>query len=134
MIRRGLLSLGVSSKVRLVSFELSHWQAVARTMMETAVKYVEETPEGHWQVAGSGVSLESVAYAYRDGLSAEAIAVEFPTLSLEQVHGAIAFYLHHLADVDKYLADQRLSWADLKAKSDEMNSTLLDRVRTAMHH
>ena len=99
--------------------------------METAVKYVEETPEGHWQVAGSGVSLESVAYAYRDGLSAEAIAAEFPTLSLEQVHGAIAFYLRHRAAVDQHLDNQRLRWADLKAKSDAMNSTLLDRVRAA---
>ncbi|HEX7449092.1 MAG TPA: DUF433 domain-containing protein [Pirellulales bacterium] len=100
-------------------------------MIETAVSYVVKTPEGHWQVVGSGVSLESVVYVYREGLSADAIAAEFPSLSLEQVHGAIAFYLHHRAAMDQHLGEQRLRWADLKAKSDAANSALLDRVRAS---
>lgn len=100
-------------------------------MIEMAVKYVEQAPEGHWQIAGSGVSLESVVNAYREGLSAEAISAEFPTLSLEKVHGAIAFYLHHRERVDQYLDEQRLRWADLKTKSDAANSVLLNRLRRA---
>ncbi len=62
--------------------------------------YVEKQGEG-WRVCGSRVSLGSVIAAFRDGLSPEAIAREcFPTLSLEQVYGAITFYLAHRAELD----------------------------------
>lgn len=75
-----------------------------------------------------------MVYFYREGLSAEAIAAEFPTLSLEKVHGAIAFYLRHRERVDQYLHEQRLRWTDLKAKSDAANSILLNRLRAAARH
>lgn len=62
--------------------------------------YVEQHGAG-WRVRGSRVSLDSVVAAFRDGLSPETIAREcFPTLSLEQVYGVIAFYLARRAAVD----------------------------------
>jgi len=65
--------------------------------------YVERSGEG-WFVAGSRVSLDSVIYAFHDGLSPESIAREcFPTLGLEQVYGAITFYLANRAEIDAYL-------------------------------
>lgn len=74
--------------------------------------YVERRGEG-WFVAGSRVSLDSVIYAFHDGLSPEAIAREcFPTLGLEQVYGAITFYLANRAEIDVYLQ----AW---KAKGDD---------------
>ena len=63
-------------------------------------EYVEQRGDG-WHVLGSRVSLDSLIFAFRDGLSPEAIAREcFPTLRLEQVYGAIAFYLAHRAELD----------------------------------
>lgn len=65
--------------------------------------YVERQ-DGGWRVRGSRVSLDSVVSAFGDGLSPEAIAREcFPTLSLEQVYGAITFYLANRAEVDNEL-------------------------------
>lgn len=62
--------------------------------------YVEQRGEG-WYVRGSRVSLDSLIFAFRDGLSPEAIAREcFPTLLLGQVYGAIAFYLAHRPELD----------------------------------
>jgi uncharacterized protein (DUF433 family) len=55
-------------------------------------QYVEQH-EGAHRVAGSRVSLDSLVYAFWDGKSPETIAQSFPTLTLEQVYGAIAFYL-----------------------------------------
>jgi hypothetical protein len=50
------------------------------------------------------VSLDSVVLAFLDGLSPETIATEcFPVLTLEQVYGAITYYLAHRADIDHYL-------------------------------
>ncbi len=66
-------------------------------------QYVEQHDDGYW-VAGSRVSLESVIYAFLDGISPESIVAEyFPVLSLEQVYGAITYYLSHRNELDAYL-------------------------------
>jgi len=54
--------------------------------------YVEERNGGYW-IAGTRVSLDSIVYAYHRGASPESIQRSFPLLKLEQVYGAIAFYL-----------------------------------------
>lgn len=66
--------------------------------------YVEERNGGYY-VAGSRVSLDSVVYAFREGESAEAIQQNFPALTLEQVYGAIAFYLRHQLEVDSNIRE-----------------------------
>ena len=67
--------------------------------------YIERR-DGGYRVRGTRVSLDSIVYAFRNGDSAETIAESFPVLSLEQVYGAIAFYLGHRAEVDEYLAGE----------------------------
>lgn len=65
--------------------------------------YVETREEGYW-VAGTRVSLDSIVLAFLDGLSPETIVAEcFPVLTLEQVYGAITYYLAHRADIDRYV-------------------------------
>ena len=65
--------------------------------------YVEQRDEGYW-IAGTRVSLDSIVFAFLDGLSPEVIVAEcFPVLTLEQVYGAITYYLAHRADIDRYL-------------------------------
>jgi uncharacterized protein (DUF433 family) len=66
-------------------------------------RYVDKRDAGYW-VAGTRVSLESIVLAFLDGLSPETIVAEcFPVLTLEQVYGAITYYLAHRADIDCYL-------------------------------
>jgi uncharacterized protein (DUF433 family) len=65
-------------------------------------QYVEQH-EGAYRVAGTRVSLDSLVYAFWDGKSPETIAQSFPALTLEQVYGAIAFYLGHRTEIDAYL-------------------------------
>lgn len=65
--------------------------------------YVEQRDGGYW-IAGTRVSLESIVRAFQDGLSPETIVAEcFPILSLEQIYGAITFYLAHRAEIDAHL-------------------------------
>ncbi|MPY90320.1 MAG: DUF433 domain-containing protein [Luteitalea sp.] len=59
--------------------------------------------DGAYMVAGSRVSLDSIVYSFVSGQSAETIAQAFPVLSLEQVYGAITYYLAHRDEVDQYL-------------------------------
>jgi uncharacterized protein (DUF433 family) len=66
-------------------------------------QYVEFHDEGYW-IRGTRISLDSIVYAFREGLSPETIARDcFPSLSLEQIYGALAYYLGHQADIDEYL-------------------------------
>ena len=65
-------------------------------------QYVEQRDGGYW-IAGTRVSLDSAVYAFLGGQTAESIAQSFPVLTLEQVYGAIAFYLANRSDIDAYL-------------------------------
>jgi uncharacterized protein (DUF433 family) len=72
-------------------------------------EYVEMV-NGMYRVASSRVSLDSIVYAYWNGQTAESIAQSFPTLSLEQVYGAITFYLANQPEIDAYLAQRRVDY------------------------
>lgn len=75
-------------------------------------KYVEQRDDGYW-IVGRRVSLDSVVYAYLGGQTAEGIAQSFPVLTIEEVYGAIAYYLANRADIDAYLTQAK---ADFESK------------------
>jgi uncharacterized protein (DUF433 family) len=64
--------------------------------------YVVQIDEAY-RITDSRVSLDSIVYAWRDGLSPESIRENFPVLTLEEVYGVITFYLANQAEVDTYL-------------------------------
>ncbi len=68
--------------------------------------YVTQTESGY-RLTDSRVSLDSIVYDWLSGLSPESIVDNFETLSLEQVYGAVAYYLAHKGDVDAYLRQTR---------------------------
>ena len=70
-----------------------------------STEYVESR-DGFYRVAGTRVSLDSIVYAFLSGQSAESIAQSFPVLTLEQVYGAITFYLANRETIDRYLEAQ----------------------------
>ena len=72
--------------------------------------YVEQY-DGVYMVSGTRVSLDSIVYAFLSGQSAESIAQAFPILVLEQVYGAITFYLAHRDEIDGYLDARRRDFA-----------------------
>lgn len=77
-------------------------------------QYVEYRDNGYW-VVGTRVSLDSVVVAFQSGLSPETIASEcFPSLTLEQVYGAVAYYLGHKAEIDKYLEETEADFEKLR--------------------
>ena len=62
-------------------------------------EYIEQR-NGGFYVAGSRVSLDSIVDSFKAGDSPETIRQNFFSLSLEQVYGAIGFYLAHEQQVD----------------------------------
>ena len=69
----------------------------------TIPKAVRRVEGGTLRVGNSRVSLDSVVYAFNRGEDAAEIQQSFDTLSLADIHAAIAYYLHNKADVDEYL-------------------------------
>lgn len=74
-----------------------------------AKSYIEFQNDAYW-VEGTRISLDSIVYAFRSGASPESIMQCFPLLSLEQVYGAIAFYLANRAEIDAYLAAEEIAF------------------------
>ena len=82
--------------------------------METS--YVIEV-DGAYRVTGSRASLISVVYDFLSGLSPESIADNYDTLTLEQVYGAITYYLAHRAEVDPHLLRNRSKFDALRLQA-----------------
>src|SRR5208282_4489706 len=72
-----------------------------------------EQREGAYRIAGTRVSLDPIVYAFLRGASPESIAQSFPVLKLEEVYGAITYYLGHQADVDSLLQQRDRLWEGL---------------------
>lgn len=67
--------------------------------------YVETRDGGYW-IAGKRISLDSIVYAFRRGQTPESIRSSFPLLTLEEVYGAIAYYLANEHEIDQYLVTE----------------------------
>ena len=85
--------------------------------------------DGVYRIGGTRVSLDSLVYAYRRGASPESIQRSFPSVSLEQVHGALAFYLSHRAEIDKYLAEGEQEFEKLWQASHEKHPDWYEELR-----
>jgi uncharacterized protein (DUF433 family) len=99
-----------------------------------AKEYVERRDEAYW-IAGTRVSLDSVVYAFLEGLSPESIVDSFDTLTLEEVYGALAFYLGHRDEIDTYLKQSEAQFDELCRRARAANPLLyqkLDEARQRM--
>ncbi len=94
-------------------------------------EYVTRNEYGTLRVAGSRVSLASLVHAFWRGETPETIVQAFPSLSLEQVYGATAYYLAHKEDVDQDLADLEQQWREARSSAEERNRALRARLLAA---
>src|ERR671930_713664 len=79
-------------------------------MMEKS--YVEQRDGGYW-LTGTRISLDSIVYAFKRGAAPESIQRAFPLLTLEEICGAMTFYLAHAQEIDTYLAQAEAEFAVL---------------------
>ena len=94
--------------------------------------YIEQR-EGVYRVAGTRVALDSIVYAFLEGHIAESIQQSFPTLTLEQVYGAITYYLAHREDIDAYLQEQAAAFETLKEALRQNNPHMAQRLAELKH-
>ena len=88
-----------------------------------------------YRVAGTRVALDSIVQRFWAGDAPESIVQSFPVLTLEQVYGAIAYYLRHQARIDMYLKQAEAEEAAVVGHLRHQNRDLHERlVRLRSEH
>jgi uncharacterized protein (DUF433 family) len=89
------------------------------------------------RIKGTRVGIETVLRDYRSGASAEEIVLRYPTLSLEQIHAAITYYLRNRAEVDAYLRrwmdDGEAAWQEQQRNPSAFVRDLRKRLEERRH-
>lgn len=99
----------------------------------TSVSSAVEYRDGGYWVAGSRVSLDSIVATHAEGLAPEAIVAEcFPILTVEQVKGAIDYYLTHRQDIDAYLSKTQAEFDAQSQREKEHPSPLRIKLDEAL--
>lgn len=97
--------------------------------MQFSESYVRVDEHGVMRVGKSRVLLDSIVASFEQGYSAETIQQQYPALNLEEVYGAIAWYLANIDEVSRYLERQKALWAQWRAKAAEYASPVVLRLR-----
>jgi uncharacterized protein (DUF433 family) len=93
-------------------------------------QYVEQRDGSYW-VVGTRVSLDSIVYAFLQGQTAEGIGQAFPVLTLEQVYGAVAFYLANRPEIDAYLARAKADFEAMRQASRDADPMFYQKLAEA---
>ena len=93
-------------------------------------EYIKKRDNSYF-IKGSRVSLDSVIYAFLNGVSPEGIVQSFPVLSLEQIYGAITYYLANKTEIDHYLQEGELIFQQQRKVSLKENQFIIDKINNA---
>ena len=93
-------------------------------------EYIEKRNNAYF-VKDSRVSLDSVVYAFLNGVSPESIAQSFPLLTLEQIYGTITYYLANQAEIDRYLQEGELLFQQQREASLKKNKFIIEKINNA---
>lgn len=93
-------------------------------------QYVEKIDD-IYRLIGTRVSLDSIVYAFWRGQTAESIAQSFPVLTLEQVYGALTFYLANKSEIDAYLKAAEAEFEALRQAAREQDPMFYQKLADA---
>jgi uncharacterized protein (DUF433 family) len=103
-------------------------RAMIQLTLTQATPLIQEE-DGTVRITGSRVTLDTIIGAFQKGATAEQIQDSFPSLSLAQIYGAIAYYLDHEADVGAYLGERKAEAAAIKHEIESQQDTAGFRAR-----
>ena len=80
---------------------------------------------------GKRVSLDSIVYCFLQGDSPETIVESFSEVTLEEVYGALAFYLANRPEIDAHLTEGEHKYEEMRQVSRTQNPLLNRRLEQA---
>ena len=81
--------------------------------LDTMLVTTADTCGGRIRIEGTRITVHRIATLYRQGQSAEDIAVTYPHLSLGQIYTALAYYHANRAEIDADLASADADYEQL---------------------
>jgi uncharacterized protein (DUF433 family) len=100
-----------------------------RTLALVQTPPLVQEPDGTAHVTGSRVTLDTIVAAFRKGATAEQIRDSFPSLSLRDIYGVIAYYLEHPDEVEDYLKTRQEEAAAIRQEIESQQDTAGFRAR-----
>jgi len=76
------------------------------------------TSDGVIRIAGTRVTLDTVAHAFNAGATAEEIVQQYPSLSLADVYSVLGYILRHRSEVEEYLNTRDEKRAAVRAENE----------------
>jgi uncharacterized protein (DUF433 family) len=87
---------------------------------------------GKPHILGHRIKVKHVAVWHeRQGLSPAEIVAQHPTITLAQVHAALAYYYDHRAEIEAEIADEDRLYDELKARQPSILETIRRRKADA---
>ncbi len=83
------------------------------------------------RIKGTRIGLDDVVYAFRQGWTPDEIVMHYRSLTLEQVYGAITYYLHNRAEVDDYMTRLDAWQAERRREASQNVPPVIQRLREA---
>ncbi|MEH2284658.1 MAG: DUF433 domain-containing protein [Nostoc sp.] len=81
------------------------------------------------RLKGHRIGIDNVLDYYLEGYTPEEIAANLPSLSLEQIHATITYYLHNRTNIEAYLS-RLATWREQRYQESLANpSFLVQRLR-----
>ena|SRR5438105_1439630 len=79
---------------------------------------ISNDPDGVTRVGGTRITLDTVVAAFQDGLTAEEIVSQYPSLKLADVYLVIGYFLCHQEEVDAYLRARQQSASEIRRENE----------------
>src|SRR5215470_20126 len=98
-----------------------------------ASPYIDQQ-DGALRIAGTRVSLSSVVAHFQEHQTPDQIVESFPTVTLAQAYGAIAYYLENEQLIKDYLAEIEREFKRRVRPLSEGNPELYARLQEARRH
>ena len=96
--------------------------------------YVQERA-GVLYVGTTRVAVFSLIAAWRnEGYTAEELQLGFPSTSLSQVYGTIAYYLDHQAELDRAFAEENEHYWRQRSRDHEVDPVFYQRLDERRKH
>jgi uncharacterized protein (DUF433 family) len=87
-------------------------RGMAAVDIGTLIVRSPEIRNGRPRVAGTGVTVRTIAMCNKSGLGPEEIAAEFPQLTLAHVYAALAYYYANREEIDQDIAEEEATAAE----------------------
>ena len=75
--------------------------------------------QGVVRVGKTRVPLDTVVYAFNEGVSPEEIVMSYPALDLDDVYAVVNYYLHNRTEVDSYLRQRENDSAQIRKRNEK---------------